>query len=358
MDKLRINVILPFPATKPVGGAKIMYEYANRLTDRGHEVTIYHSIKRPFKKSSTPTWFKKLIFTLRGVERPKWFPLKSNIRSLIVPSITDKYVQDADIVISTWWQMTYAVSELSASKGKKFNLIQGHEVWSGQEDAVHASYLLPVQHLVIARYLFDLFKEKTNGIEPKLLPLAISDTEFRIEQTIEGRRKGSIIMLYSDEYWKGSRYGIDALLLAHEKFPGLQVQLFGVPAAPAGLPEWMHYTQKPDNLRELYNQAAIFISPSLREGWALPPAEAMACGCAVVCTRIGGHLDYAVDGHSALLVEKENPGQLAEKILELIGDDDRRKEIAKNGNRLIRQEFSWESSVNRLEDCFRKALEK
>ena len=51
MDKLRINVILPFPATKPVGGAKIMYEYANRLTDRGHEVTIYHSIKRPFKKN-------------------------------------------------------------------------------------------------------------------------------------------------------------------------------------------------------------------------------------------------------------------------------------------------------------------
>ena len=88
------------------------------------------------------------------------------------------------------------------------------------------------------------------------------------------------------------------------------------------------------------------------------PAEAMACGCAVVCTRIGGHLDYAVDGHSALLVEKENPGQLAEKILELIGDDDRRKEIAENGNRLIRQEFSWESSVNRLEDCFRKAQKK
>jgi glycosyltransferase involved in cell wall biosynthesis len=225
-------------------------------------------------------------------------------------------------------------------------------VWSGQEDAVHASYLLPVQHLVIARYLFDLFKEKTNGKEPQMLPLAISDTEFRIEQAIEERPKGSIIMLYSDEHWKGSRYGIDALLLVHEKFPGLQVQLFGVPVTPPGLPEWMHYTQKPGNLRELYNQASIFISPSLREGWALPPAEAMACGCAVVCTRIGGHLDYAIDQQTALLAEPENPEQMANKIMQLIEDDTYRKQIAQNGHQLMQTKFNWDVSVNRLEQYF------
>mgnify|MGYP003350828049 CR=1 FL=1 len=48
---LNIAMVLPFPVTKPVGGAKIIYEYANRLFERGHSITIYHSIKRPFKNA-------------------------------------------------------------------------------------------------------------------------------------------------------------------------------------------------------------------------------------------------------------------------------------------------------------------
>ena len=49
MPLLRINIILPFPVTKPVGGAKIMYEYANHFSAKGHRVTVLHSLKRPFK---------------------------------------------------------------------------------------------------------------------------------------------------------------------------------------------------------------------------------------------------------------------------------------------------------------------
>ncbi|MFN8246412.1 MAG: glycosyltransferase [Ferruginibacter sp.] len=68
--------------------------------------------------------------------------------------------------------------------------------------------------------------------------------------------------------------------------------------------------------------------------------------------------DYAIDRQSALLIEKENPAQLAERILELINHDSLRQQIAENGNHLIRHEFSWQSSVSRLEECFSKALEK
>ena len=355
---MRISIILPFPATKPVGGAKIMYEYANRLSARGHDVTVYHSIKRPYKKSSTPTWIKKLIFTLRGVERPKWFALHENIKSVIVPSITGRYIRDADIIISTWWQMTYAVSELPASKGKKFNLIQDYETWGGQQDKVDASYYLPVQHLAIARYLQDLVEEKTGGYRPIHIPNAIDEEKFGLDNPIGNRKPGTIIMLYSEEPRKGTSYGLEALKQVHALYPELRVQFFGVYPTPSGLPDWISYIQRPGNLRQLYNEASVFISPSLGEGWALPPAEAMACGCAVVCTRIGGHLDYAIDRQSALLIEKENPAQLAERILELINHDSLRQQIAENGNHLIRHEFSWQSSVSRLEECFSKALEK
>jgi len=354
MRPLTINIILPFPVTKPVGGAKIMYEYANRLAGKGHKVSIFHAVKRPFKKSSTPIWVKWVIFMLRGVARPKWFPLDKRIKSVIVPSITDKHIPDADIVISTWWQMTYAVSELSPSKGKKFNLIQDYEIWKGMEEKVHASYSLPVHHLVIARYLQQLVADHS-GVQPVHIPNAIESKKFFVQTPLQQRANASLIMLYSEEPRKGTPDGIAALKLVKQDHPELQVTFFGVYPRPQDLPEWISYHYRPGNLAELYNQAAIFFSPSLGEGWALPPAEAMACGCAVVCTNIGGHLDYAIENETALLAGPGNVKEMAEKINSVIDDHPLRMKLAKGGSTLISSRFSWEASVQKLEDCFYKS---
>lgn len=335
-----------------------MYEYANRLASKGHDICIYHSIKRPFKKSSTPAWLKQLIFSIRGVARPAWFPLDERVVCRIVPSITDTHIRDADIIMGTWWQMTYAISALSESKGRKFNLIQDYETWAGHQDKVDASFSLPVQPLAIARHLQELVSRKAPGVQAVHIPNAIDEKAFFLESPIEPRKQGSIIMLYSEEPRKGTKYGLEALRLVHEQFPGLQATLFGVYPPPSGLPGYISYLQRPGNLRGLYNASSIFISPSLGEGWALPPAEAMACGCAVVCTNIGGHLDYAIDNQSALLCETENPEQLADKILQLIRDDAYRQRIAKGGQSLIRTEFSWDRSVEKLEACFISSPEK
>lgn len=358
MNKLIINIVLPFPVTKPVGGAKIMYEYANRLQQKGHTVSIFHSIKRPFKKSNTPLWYKQLVFSLRGVARPKWFKLSKEIKSSIVPEITDRYLPDADIIISTWWQMTYAVAALSPSKGKKFNLIQDYEIWSGHQEKVDASFSLPVNNLVIARYLQIIVTAKSNGNEPVHIPNAIDNNKFFIKKSPASRDPYSVIMLYSEEPRKDSATGIGALKLLQQEFPHLKVRLFGVYPMPEGLPEFFNYVQKPVNLCELYNEAAIFLSPSLGEGWALPPAEAMACGCAVVCTNIGGHHDYAINETTALLVQPGNTNDMIEKIRDLLKNDSQRIQLASAGSKLINNTFNWGHSVQLMESCFYNSLIK
>lgn len=358
MEKLSINIILPFPVTKPVGGARIMYEYANRLHAKGHNVSIFHSIKRPFKKSSTPLWYKQLIFKLRNVSRPKWFDLHKEIKSLIVPEITNRFIPNADVTLSTWWQMTYAVAELPATKGKKFNLIQDYETWAGHINKVDKSFSLPVNHLVIAKYLQRLVAEKNGGTIPVHIPNAIDSTVFFQKVAPETRNPHSVIMLFSKEPRKDSLTGLEALKLVYNKFKDLKVKLFGVYPAPLDLPSFAEYVQRPGNLPDLYNDAAVFFSPSLGEGWALPPAEAMACGCAVVCTEIGGHLDYAIDGETALLVQPGNAMDMAEKILMLFRDDNKRIALAKKGNTLINNEFSWDDSVNKMQQTFYDALKK
>ena len=106
----------------------------------------------------------------------------------------------------------------------------------------------------------------------------------------------------------------------------------------------------------MYNSASIFFSPSNGEGWALPPAEAMACGCAVICTDIGGHLDYAIDGKTALLVQPKNVNDMVEKIIKMLEDPTLLNNISKNGQQLITSNFSWEKSTKKLEDCFLNSL--
>lgn len=346
---MRITIILPFPVTKPVGGAKVMYEYANRLYAKGHHIVVLHSIKRPYKKMKTPLWLKKFIYSARGVARPKWFELHTEIESLIVPEITNQYVPDADIVISTWWQMTYAVSKLSPQKGKKFNLIQDYEVWKGNTELVHQSYCLPVTHIVIAPYLQQVV-ENQSGKKTLLIPMAIDTEKYFIQQPVENRKPASILMLYSKELRKGTKSGIEALIKLREQLPTLSVTLFGVYKKP-GLPAWINYQQRPENLPQLYNQHAIFFSPSLGEGWALPPAEAMACGCAVVCTAIGGH-SYAIDNETAITVKPEAVNEMGDKLAELILNNEKRIELAKKGNLYLMNNFTWKIAINTLEKYF------
>ena len=76
---------------------------------------------------------------------------------------------------------------------------------------------------------------------------------------------------------------------------------------------------------------------------ALPPAEAMQCGCALVCTDIGGFALYAKDNETALINKVYDVEQMANNIESLIRDDDLRQKIAKTGNEFIKT-FTWEKA--------------
>lgn len=344
----RINFILPFLPTKPVGGAKNMFQFANRLQAKGHDVAIYYAIRRPFKKQRTPVWLR-LFVTRWRLRRVAWFRLNESIQQQIVPEISDRFVRDADASMCTWWQMAYAVSKLSASKGNRCNFIQDYELWTGQQDKVHESYALPIRHIVIAKYLQDLV-EQQSGVRPPLVNTPIDTQTFRLVERPEQRPPASVIMMYSEEPRKGSAFGIQALELVKNQIPELQVTLFSVYPRPEGIPSWMNFVTRPQNLPELYNRHAVFVSPSLGEGWGLPPAESMACGCAVVCTDIGGHRDYAIDGETALLVESQQPEKMADLVIRMIRDSALRLRLSARGHQLITREFTWETAVAKLEE--------
>jgi len=349
---VKVNFILPFYPRVPGGGCKIMYQYANKLSEKGYDVAIYHAIQTEHGAYKHPYWLRYLRYLpIMNNAKPKWFKLGSKIDSKIIPSVQDEHIRDADIIISTWWATAVEVSRLSTSKGKKYNLIQDYEIWFGNEDLVQESYKLPnTTNIVIAKYLQEKV-EFFSGVKPIYIPNAIDQDKFGVDIEIENKNNDTIAMMYSEAPWKGSKYGLEALSIVHEKYPSLKVNLFSVYPQPQNLPSYITYFENSKHLRDIYNKSVIFFTPSLQEGWGLPSMEAMSCGCALVCTNIDGHADYAKNNETALHVEPRNPEDMAEKLLLLLNDKTKRTLIAHQGNEYIKK-FTWESSVYQLEKAF------
>lgn len=359
---MKINIVLPFFNQKPVGGIKVMYQYANQLADRGHDVMIYHAMYTSWMPKGGQGFRKKKhkffqhVLRLKRPVSPSWYRLHDSIRSIEVIDVSNDLIRDADVIFSTWWATALEVFQLDRSKGEKFNLIQDAEdIMTDHPDLVYQSYRLPINHIVIARYLRETI-EGHQGDVSAVIPNAIKPEEFHVRTPTVERDPHSIIMLYAEVERKGTIYGLEALKIAAVKYPQLKVTLFGVIEEPKfELPANIAYHFKPDNLAEMYNRSAIFISPSVHEGWGLPAMEAMACGCACVCTNIEGHLDFMTDGETALLVPPVNSEALAEAVISLIEDRELRLRIAQAGIENVKN-FSWQQSADKLEQLFKLSL--
>jgi len=355
---------MPFYSSKPIGGLKVIYEYANHLAARGHQVTVVHPREldkigtRGIRHQAVAGLHSCLVrFRRMATEKKhheptatpemKWFPVDSRVKMLYVPTPAASNVPDGDAVFNNRW----VVGEYPPEKGIEFHIFQGYGVWpklQAQEDAL---FRAPIGKIVIARWVYEQgLKLGASPDEMIYIPNGIDHQICRIIELIERRGK-RIVMLYHEQPIKGAKDGIKALELARSKVPTLEAVLFGVFKRPKWLPGWIEYHHDPPQetlVGSIYNGGSIYLCPSWLEGFHLPPAEAMACGCAVVSTDIGGVRDYAEHGVTALLSPPRNPKALAENLLCLLKDDALRIELAKAGHERI-QQFTWERSTDLME---------
>ena len=158
------------------------------------------------------------------------------------------------------------------------------------------------------------------------------------------------ILLYRGlESRKGFSLGLQAVEAIRRKHPEVRVRLLcssdRVPP-PAG---YLQSSKLSDQaLGNLLRDHAIFVFPSLLEGFGLPPLEAMACGCAVVTTRVGAVSEYATHGESAFLVEPGSPHAIAEALDKLLEDDSLRERLSEGGAAAA-SSYTWARTADELE---------
>ncbi|MGH2518876.1 MAG: glycosyltransferase family 4 protein [Chloroflexota bacterium] len=101
-----------------------------------------------------------------------------------------------------------------------------------------------------------------------------------------------------------------------------------------------------------YNSAALFVYPSLYEGFGLPPLEAMACGTPVVTSNVSSLPE--VVGSAALLVDPNRTQDLTAAIAEVLESPEKQEQMSQAGLRQAAM-FTWAQAADHTVAAYRQA---
>ncbi|MDT5062881.1 MAG: hypothetical protein QOH63_3340 [Acidobacteriota bacterium] len=106
-----------------------------------------------------------------------------------------------------------------------------------------------------------------------------------------------------------------------------------------------------EELQTVYWAADMLVFPSWWEGFGWPPLEAMASGTPVICSDRGSLGEVA--GNAAMIVNPEEPEEIADAIARVLGDENLRRSLILTGMQRAKQ-FTWERAAEQTFQVYRE----
>ena len=106
-----------------------------------------------------------------------------------------------------------------------------------------------------------------------------------------------------------------------------------------------------EELVSVYQNAKLFVYPSLYEGFGIPPLEAMSCGCATVVSATSSLPE--VCGKASYYIDPSSSDDIARAIKLLLGNDQIRRSLVEKGYARS-SSFTWEGSARKLADIIQE----
>jgi spore coat protein SA len=153
----------------------------------------------------------------------------------------------------------------------------------------------------------------------------------------------------------GTEYGRGRTMRQTPFFEQLQRQIAGAPGRVV-----LTGFLPPASMPAAYLLGDIFAAPSqVEEGLGMVFLEAAAAGLPLVASRVGGIPEIVREGLNGLLLDQKNdPGELAEKIISLLRDPEQRKKLGTQGRQWVLNNFSWEKITQSMEQVYDEVWEK
>jgi len=361
---LRVLTLSNSPLDASLGSGYVILGYADGLRARGHEVDLLG-----------PPDYEPLHGLARGIRYKQAL-------GMAAASVRRVAREAYDVLEFYGGEAWLAISLLTRVPGRRFlvvchsNGLETHcaQVMRGAEEPVALQHWYQVRHEALFAWGF-------RGADA-IVTVAQYDRDYALRRGYKTSRQVIAIDNPLPEAFLGlqvdfergpvigycgswlPRKGVDLIqrdippLL--REFPAWRLVLVGVGSGfraeehfPADvLPQIsvIPYADRETDLRSLYQSFAIAIVPSLYESFGLSAAEAMACGCALVATRVGFSAG-ARDGEDALLLHEPVSPSLYGALKSLIDDEGLRERIARAGYRRV-QSLLWDDAITVIESAY------
>jgi glycosyltransferase involved in cell wall biosynthesis len=119
-----------------------------------------------------------------------------------------------------------------------------------------------------------------------------------------------------------------------------------------GLAKHLRFLGPRGDVETILRAADIHVSASHTEGFPNNVLEAMGAGLPVVATAVGGVPEMVIDGSTGVLVPPRDSERMAQALVQLAHDPDRRRSMGEAARRFVQSAFSLDRSANALAEVY------
>lgn len=134
--------------------------------------------------------------------------------------------------------------------------------------------------------------------------------------------------------------------LAYEKQLKAQAQ-------EMGLGDRIHFTGNVENLPQYLPAFDVVVAPSENEGFSLVTIEAMAAGCTVLASKVGGMAEIITHNETGILFQPGNAAEIAQLLQRLLFNNHSRKAIGQAAQAFARARYDRKQIVTQIEELYR-----
>lgn len=127
-------------------------------------------------------------------------------------------------------------------------------------------------------------------------------------------------------------------------------------AGELGLERDVFFTGRCERVAELLAVSDVCVLSSKAEGFSNAILEYMAASRAVVATDVGGAREAILEGETGYLVPSGDDTAMAERIISLLNDPQRTREMGERGRRVVKEKFSSEAQLERTKKLYDELL--
>jgi glycosyltransferase involved in cell wall biosynthesis len=376
--RLSMTVLLGPTQKIRTGGAACMLEYARRFRDRGHDVSITTWPKFLWPEAEP---FPGLGFDIPihydESARPDVLPYHlvnqtprdylGELRFFVTyMSLLTPAIPKVDLILAANWDTIFPAWQSGKGKVVHFPMHYDEVFFSLDGDPSASlqgnplikmlcrnSFQMPMYRIPNSSWLAGEIRRRT-GEKVTFVNHGVDAERFVPRPKLSAKDGIVRVVTYSrPEKWKGFQDAVPAMSELMRRYPGkIEWHVYGFanprlrPDNPLA-PYRFHGTIEHDELARLYAESDIVLCPSWYESFPLPPIEAMASGTAVITTPYGTE-DYAIDGHTAIIVRPRVVADFVVALDGLVRLPELRERLARNG-RAMAEGHSWDGAVKARE---------